>query len=1128
MQILSRLLRTAMAVAIALGAFGSRDVSAQDGPPAPERGPRQIIDEAFLAVQAELAQERPAEAEPLEGVASVAIKLTFQSFRDGNWEIYFMAEDGSGLVRLTSDPTADLEPSLSPDASQVVFTSRRTGNYELFVINTDGTGLRQLTNHPGVDGSPSWSPDGRRIAFASDRDGNAEIYVVNVDGSGLTRLTNAPGFDDEPDWSPDGRQIAFTSRRSAGPGDYFIWVMNADGSGVRQVSNLLYSENPAWWTDGRRIVFDASPGSDWQRPWIINADGSNAAPLGNWGFGQYFDMLMGDAGRTPSSAYMTLVTYQPQNNRLVISNLSIHLVDWVSNQAPLAVGGTLNAAPKFESTDRVPPVSRVLSFQRRISGSSNPYPVLRVMATDQGPVDRGRIDVQIRRAGTSTWDGLQGAFVSMGSGSAAFWSVPIYDRPFEQGRIRYEARVRAMDGAGNLEAWPADGQPSFAFDLYTRMLSGQVTDSQGNPIEGATVRLPGSVEGTVHTDSSGRYLFLIWSLPPDAGVSVETPGSAPIASLLPWSGGDQTLDLRVPTSFDLVNNGTFSGTQPSAEWSRIGHIPISTLPLRTPPQTGEPPATNWLSLGWFSRDQIVMDVVPTSYEPRRWQVAYTAQGKYVFGQSAGGAVVLYCPTQQVCQAPVALSQLPFSRAGLGTDGAWYVLAGARPSAGYTLLRWVPGNAPTILNDRLNWQGGGVFEKLVFDPGGQLHWMWVEPSGGVHHAVRSTTGTWSGGSMVAISPYGGDALVDPSGRLHLLTCHAGGVDHFTWTSGGGWSAPVAVQLATCSSASEMRLSRLIDGRLFASWSANGRQQLGLLGTNPDATWQVQAVPGFQGACTAGIWPSENDQLACFSQSTITNLVLTGFDPVGGAGLSRILGDYLQPTASANSARVPGYSDQTNEVALNAGDSLRVVNIAATTSGQGGVSQVIDLTGVLGRPILSFAYALPSSSVSADDLLSLSLQATGAPTATVIPLEPSAYMQTRQVDLTAWSGQSMRLSFLITDSINITSITGQIGDVHVNDVRTPMVNAVTATDQTLTITGMNFQVGVSVSIGGQAAAAVTRVDAGTLTAQVPSGLSVGRHRVQILNPDGSLASRLVDYRVNTLVFLPTIRNWADPAE
>ncbi len=73
------------------------------------------------------------------------------------------------------------------------------------------------------------SEDGK-IAFMSDRDGDLEIFVMNADGTGVTQLTDNDDVDDEaPAWSPNGMKIAFQSLRD---GDYEVFVMDADGSNV--------------------------------------------------------------------------------------------------------------------------------------------------------------------------------------------------------------------------------------------------------------------------------------------------------------------------------------------------------------------------------------------------------------------------------------------------------------------------------------------------------------------------------------------------------------------------------------------------------------------------------------------------------------------------------------------------------------------------------------------------------------------------------------------------------------------------------------------------------------------------------------------------------------------------------
>ncbi len=165
-------------------------------------------------------------------------QIVFSSNRDGNYEIYVMNPDGTGLTNLTNNSATDGDPAWSPDGRQIAFSSNRDGNYEIYVMNADGTGLTRLTYNSADDIQPTWSPHSRQIAFESYRDGNAEIYVMDADGTGLTNVTNNQADDANPAWSPDGRQIAFSSTRD---GDFEIYIMNPDGTAL---TRLTY--NPAW------------------------------------------------------------------------------------------------------------------------------------------------------------------------------------------------------------------------------------------------------------------------------------------------------------------------------------------------------------------------------------------------------------------------------------------------------------------------------------------------------------------------------------------------------------------------------------------------------------------------------------------------------------------------------------------------------------------------------------------------------------------------------------------------------------------------------------------------------------------------------------------------------------------
>jgi Tol biopolymer transport system component len=66
--------------------------------------------------------------------------------------------DGSGVARLTNNSAEDRSPSWSPDGTRITFDSDRDGNREIYVMNADGSGQTNLTNSPTRDAFPSWGP----------------------------------------------------------------------------------------------------------------------------------------------------------------------------------------------------------------------------------------------------------------------------------------------------------------------------------------------------------------------------------------------------------------------------------------------------------------------------------------------------------------------------------------------------------------------------------------------------------------------------------------------------------------------------------------------------------------------------------------------------------------------------------------------------------------------------------------------------------------------------------------------------------------------------------------------------------------------------------------------------------
>jgi hypothetical protein len=80
----------------------------------------------------------------------------------------------------------------------------------------------------------SFSPDGSRIVFVSLISGVAQIYVANADGSGVRQLTTE-GTNAQPTWSPDGVKLLFNSNRGDNANVYELYIMSADGTGQAKI-----------------------------------------------------------------------------------------------------------------------------------------------------------------------------------------------------------------------------------------------------------------------------------------------------------------------------------------------------------------------------------------------------------------------------------------------------------------------------------------------------------------------------------------------------------------------------------------------------------------------------------------------------------------------------------------------------------------------------------------------------------------------------------------------------------------------------------------------------------------------------------------------------------------------------
>jgi len=108
-------------------------------------------------------------------------------------------------------------PQYSPDGKQILFSVTESflkegkTNSEIYVMNADGSGLRRLTNNPSADFSPSWMPDGKCILFISTRKEGAQVWRMPVDGGEPEQVTHVSTGIGSLTVAPDGKGFLFSS-----------------------------------------------------------------------------------------------------------------------------------------------------------------------------------------------------------------------------------------------------------------------------------------------------------------------------------------------------------------------------------------------------------------------------------------------------------------------------------------------------------------------------------------------------------------------------------------------------------------------------------------------------------------------------------------------------------------------------------------------------------------------------------------------------------------------------------------------------------------------------------------------------------------------------------------------------
>ncbi|MGW2868900.1 TolB family protein [Kitasatospora sp. NPDC001225] len=226
---------------------------------------------------------------------AAADAFAFATDRESGHDEVWLMKPGGTPERVTShaDGSGYSEPSFSPDGEWIVFQQswepehaavhgdaaeqdslwkvRRGGGAPVLLVDGRGTGSDNR--------QPNWSPKGDRIVFQRRSAGREDwsLWTVDADGGGLRRVTDAPGEHTDPSWSPDGRFLVFSSNLGDLPNAQVFVVDAGGGTPVRVTrDDTAYDGAPSWSPDGQWIAFESAPGGEANPAalWRIQAPGN--------------------------------------------------------------------------------------------------------------------------------------------------------------------------------------------------------------------------------------------------------------------------------------------------------------------------------------------------------------------------------------------------------------------------------------------------------------------------------------------------------------------------------------------------------------------------------------------------------------------------------------------------------------------------------------------------------------------------------------------------------------------------------------------------------------------------------------------------------------------------------------
>ncbi len=528
-------------------------------------------------------------------------KVVYVGIEGVRYDIYTYDLQTLAKKRLTFTYAEELNPDWSPDGQRIVYESYQDGQAEIYVMNADGSNVTRLTFNEGdvntdYDGMPAWSPDGSRIAFISKRTGGYRIWLMNPDGSGQVQV-NATPYSSYPVWRPNTQEILFSGDEN---NDGFLELFSIDlASGAETLR--LYGGT---YRDYKAASF--SPAGD--LPVVVRTQ--YVQYNGNY---YWTDSVLGtlqNNGFVPAFLNSQLVwSADWQTGDVTAPSAVLDPLAPVS-PAPPAVSAQAwdgqSGIYEVRIEERKEPGGAWHVFDNTAEYHGGETYAYRVIALDYGgnPDSFGGVDAvtqiealppetTVRQLEPYTKQGsviLDWSAVDVGGSGVKSYQVQVdagygWNDPQTivppwalnlEGGAQYKFRINAMDQAYNQEVLTANPNGDTFTTSYARAIRGRVYDNLGNPVSAAQVSIEPEPMNDSTSEADGNYAGYLGdpydAFPLTAAFSKPGYGNLPVTSYGRWKE-DVHMDAYLPPVDNPMQNWDFEqGSGDLSGWTASGEI----------------------------------------------------------------------------------------------------------------------------------------------------------------------------------------------------------------------------------------------------------------------------------------------------------------------------------------------------------------------------------------------------------------------------------------------------------------------------------------------------------------------------------------------------------------------------